>query len=114
MLETRLCVSQALDERDMQFAIFLTSQQNLTSREARNKNVSERKKSNIAIFAFVSKAIMFLSVKKDFYGNHLNPYKPSILFMGYRQIVHSQIRGHRMWHLIMVSTVCLQIVQLEF
>ena len=38
----------------------------------------------------------------------LNPFKTSILFMGQRQTVQTQIRCCRMRHLIRVSTVCLQ------
>ena len=44
----------------------------------------------------------------------LNPYKPSILFVGHRQTVETQIRRHITWHLIRVSTVCLQNVLLKF
>ena len=36
-----------------------------------------------------------------------NPYMPSVLFVGHRQIVQTQIRCHRMWRLIRVSTVFL-------
>ena len=35
-----------------------------------------------------------------------NPYKPSMLFVGHRQIVQTQIRRCRTRHLILVSTVC--------
>ena len=43
----------------------------------------------------------------------LSPYKPS-LFVGHRQTVQTQIRYIRTWHLIRVSTVCLQNVLLKF
>ena len=36
-----------------------------------------------------------------------NPYMPSVLFVGHRQILQTQIRSHRMRRLIRVSTVCL-------
>ena len=42
-----------------------------------------------------------------------NPYKSSVLFVGQRQTVMTQIR-HRMWRPIRVSTVCLQNVHLKF
>ena len=38
----------------------------------------------------------------------VNLYMPSILFVGHRQTVKTQIRRRRMRHLIRVSTVCLQ------
>ena len=41
----------------------------------------------------------------------LNPLEPSVLFVGHRQTVQTQIRRHRMRRLIRVSTVCLQIIQ---
>ena len=37
-----------------------------------------------------------------------NQYKPNILFVGHIQTVETQIRQGLMWHLIRVSTVCLQ------
>ena len=40
----------------------------------------------------------------------LNPFKPSVLFVGHRQTVHTQIRRHRTRRLIKVSTVCLQTI----
>ena len=43
-----------------------------------------------------------------------NPYKPSVLFKGHRQIVQTQIRRRVLRRLIWVSTVCLQNVLLEF
>ena len=39
---------------------------------------------------------------------HVNPFKPSVLFVGYRQTVPNQIRRSKMWRLIRFSTVCLQ------
>ena len=49
-----------------------------------------------------------------------NPYKHSVLFVGHRQTVHTQLRRRRMRclirtrRLIKVSTDCLQNVLLEF
>ena len=37
----------------------------------------------------------------------INPYKPSVPFLGHRQTVHTQIRRRRTRHLIRVFTVCL-------
>ena len=37
----------------------------------------------------------------------LNPYMPSVPFVGHRQIVQTQIRRHKMRRLIRVSTICL-------
>ena len=45
---------------------------------------------------------------------YINPYKPSVLFIGHRQTVQTQIRHHRTRRLIRVSTVCSQNVILEF
>ena len=36
----------------------------------------------------------------------LSPYRPSLLFVGHRQTVQTQVRRRKMWHLIRVSTVC--------
>ena len=44
----------------------------------------------------------------------LNPYKLSVLFMGYRQAVQIQIRHRIMRCLIRKSTVCLQNFLLKF
>ena len=38
----------------------------------------------------------------------LNPYMPSVNFMGHRQTVQTQIRNHRIWCLIRIFTICLQ------
>ena len=38
---------------------------------------------------------------------YLNPYKPSVFFVGHRQTVQTQIRRHRTWRMIRVFTVCL-------
>ena len=38
----------------------------------------------------------------------LNPYKPSVLFEGHWQTVQTQIRYHKTWRLISISTVCLK------
>ena len=38
----------------------------------------------------------------------INTCKPSILFMGHRQTVQTQIRRHIMWCLIRIFTICLQ------
>ena len=45
---------------------------------------------------------------------HVNPFKPSILFMGHWQTVENQIRCHRTQHLIRLSSICLQKVLLKF
>ena len=42
-----------------------------------------------------------------------NPYKPSVLFVGHMQTTQTQIRHHRGWRLIRVSTVCLENVLLK-
>ena len=44
----------------------------------------------------------------------LNPYKPSVLYMGHRKTVQTQIRRRRMERLIRVSTVCSHKGLLEF
>ena len=44
----------------------------------------------------------------------VNPYKPSILFVGQRQTMQTQIRRRILRRLIRVSTVCLQNVLLKF
>ena len=36
-----------------------------------------------------------------------NPYMPSVLFVGHRQTVYTEIRCHKMRGLTRVSTVCL-------
>ena len=36
-----------------------------------------------------------------------NPFKPSVIFVGHKQTAQTQIRRHRLWRLIRVSTVCL-------
>ena len=41
-------------------------------------------------------------------GSWLNPFKPSVLFVGHRQTAQTQIRRHITWRLIRVSTVCKQ------
>ena len=38
----------------------------------------------------------------------VNPCKPGVLSVGHRQTVKTQIRCHKMWHLIKVFTICLQ------
>ena len=38
----------------------------------------------------------------------INPYKPSVLFVGHRQTVQNQIRRRKTRLLIKFSTVCLQ------
>ena len=43
-----------------------------------------------------------------------SPYKPSVLFMGHRHTVQTQIRHRIMWCLIRIFTVCLQNVLLKF
>ena len=44
----------------------------------------------------------------------LNPYKPSIHFIGHQQTVQNQIRCHRMQPLIRISTISLQHVLSKF
>ena len=45
----------------------------------------------------------------------INLYKhDSVFFVGHRHTVHTQIRRHRTWRLIRISTVCLQNVILKF
>ena len=44
----------------------------------------------------------------------INPYKPSVLFVGHRQTVQTLIKGHILGPLIWVSTVCSQNVLLKF
>ena len=44
----------------------------------------------------------------------INPYKPSILFVGQRQTMQTQIRRYRMLRLIRVSTLCHQNVLSHF
>ena len=44
----------------------------------------------------------------------LNPYKLSVLFVGQRQTLQTQIRRQRMRRLIRVSSVCLQNVLPKF
>ena len=43
----------------------------------------------------------------------VNPYKPSVPFLGHRQTVQTQIRCRRTRHLIRVYTVCLQEILLK-
>ena len=57
---------------------------------------------------------VFLFHLLEFCQKVINPYKPSVLFIGHRQTAQTQIRCHRIWHLIRVSTVCSQNVLLEF
>ena len=50
----------------------------------------------------------FLQLLWDNQNNCIfNPYMPSVLYVGHRQIAQTQIRCHRMRRLIRVSTVCL-------
>ena len=51
------------------------------------------------------KFILFLQVQIN-KMLELNPNKPSILFVGHRETVQTQIRRRRMGRLIRVSTVC--------
>ena len=44
----------------------------------------------------------------------LNPYKPSVLFVGHRQTVQTQSSRRRTRRLIMVSNVCLQNIRWTF
>ena len=44
----------------------------------------------------------------------INPYKPSVLFVGHMQTAQTQHSRRRTRHLIRVSTVCSQNVLLEF
>ena len=43
-----------------------------------------------------------------------NPYKPSVLLLGHRQMVQNQIRCHRTLRLIRFSSICLQNILLKF
>ena len=43
-----------------------------------------------------------------------NPHKPSVLFVGHRLTVQTQIRCRKTWRLIRLSTVCSQKVLLDF
>ena len=44
-----------------------------------------------------------------------DPYiKPSVLFVGHRQIVKTQIRRRILWRLIKICTFCLHVVILNF
>ena len=45
---------------------------------------------------------------------HINPVKPSVLFVGHRHTVKTLIRRRKTRRLIRVSTVCLQNVLLKF
>ena len=45
---------------------------------------------------------------------YINPYTPSLLFVGHRQTVQNQIRCCKTWHLIRFSTICLKNVLLKF
>ena len=46
--------------------------------------------------------------------NDINPYKPSVIFVGHRQTGQTQIRRRILGRLIRVSTVCIQNVLLKF
>ena len=48
------------------------------------------------------------------YSIYINPYKPSIIFIGHRQTVWTKIRHFMMWCLIRIFTVCLQNFLLKF
>ena len=56
--------------------------------------------------------LMFLSTIYPF-SPYVNTYKPSVLFVGHRQPVQTQIRRRRTRRLIRVSTVCLQNISLK-
>ena len=58
--------------------------------------------------SFITRSLSILHM------NYLNPYKPSVLFVGHRQTEQTQIRRRRSWRLIRFSTVCLQNVLLKF
>ena len=50
----------------------------------------------------------FLQLLWDKQNNCMfNPYMPSVLFVGHRQILQTQIIRHKLWRLIRGSTVCL-------
>ena len=44
----------------------------------------------------------------------VNPYTSSVLFVGYKETVQTQIRRHRTWRLIRISTVCLENYKVKF
>ena len=44
----------------------------------------------------------------------INPYKPSVIFVGHRQTVQNQIRRHRTWRLIRFCTACIQNILLKY
>ena len=50
-------------------------------------------------------SLISVSCKTTF---NFNPYKHSVLFLGHRPIVKTQIRRHKLRRLVSVSTVCLQ------
>ena len=58
----------------------------------------------------------FRNNPENFHSWILNviPFKPSVLFVGHRQTVQTQIRHQRTRRLIRVSTICLQKFLLEF
>ena len=66
--------------------------------------------SNLNIGSGCNKQITFAR-QKNISKMRVNPYKPSVLFVGHRKTVKTQIRSH---HLIRVSTVCLQNDLLKF
>ena len=55
-----------------------------------------------------------MSDKYTLYLNLVNPYKPSVLFVGHRQSAKTQIRRRLTRRLISFSTVCLQNSVLKF
>ena len=59
------------------------------------------------------KIILFLQVQINKILE-LNPHKPSVLYMGHRKTVQTQIRRRRMGRLIRVSTVCSYKVLLDW
>ena len=61
------------------------------------------------IYAFVT------SMQENYFFIYdVNPYKPSVLFVGHRKTMHAQISRSRTRHLIRVPTVCTQNVLLKF
>ena len=64
----------------------------------------------IQMSRYKSKCIRIMKLHRcfDWRSEVLNRYKPSILFVGHRQIVQNLIRRRKMRPLIRFSTVCLQ------
>ena len=53
---------------------------------------------------FFHKESIVIKSRLNYYSYMFNPYKPSTLFVGHRQTVHTQHRCCRTQHLIRVST----------